>query len=166
MVAKVNGIDTTNFVLKTKYEKDGSDFEDKIKKVDKKIPDVSDLVKKTNFSAKIIEVKGKIPGITGLTTSSALTAVENKIPDVSSLVKKTDYDTKISDTEKKVTDHDHDKYIITPEFNTMAANVSNARLAQANVITKTDFDAKLSGLNKKINSNKTKHSLVENELKN
>ena len=43
---KVDSIDATNFVLKTKYEKDGSDFEDKISKIDKKIPDVSDLVKK------------------------------------------------------------------------------------------------------------------------
>ena len=41
---KVNGIDATNFVLKTKYEKSGSDFEDKINKIDKKIPDVNDLV--------------------------------------------------------------------------------------------------------------------------
>ena len=39
------------------------------------------------------------------------------------------------------------------------------RLAQANLITKTDFDAKLSSLNRKITSNKTKHVLVENELK-
>ena len=31
---------------KNKYEKDGSGFEDKISKVDKKISDVSDLVKK------------------------------------------------------------------------------------------------------------------------
>ena len=58
-----------------------------------------------------------------------------------------------------------EKYITTPEFNTMAADVFNARLAQANVITKTDFDAKLSGSNKKVTSNKTKHLLVENELK-
>ena len=36
LVTKVNGTDTTNFVLKIKYEKDGSDFEDKINKVDKK----------------------------------------------------------------------------------------------------------------------------------
>ena len=36
LVNKVNVIDTRNFVLKTKYEKDGSDFEDKINKVDKK----------------------------------------------------------------------------------------------------------------------------------
>ena len=87
LVAKVNGIDTINFVLKNKYEKDGSDFEYKVNKIDK-IPHVSDLVKKTDFNAKITEVEGKIPNITGLATSSALTAVENKIPNVSSLVKK------------------------------------------------------------------------------
>ena len=33
------------------------------------------------------------------------------------------------------------------------------------MITKTDFDAKLPNLNRKITSNKTKHLLVENELK-
>ena len=69
--------------------------------------------------------------------------VENKIPDVSSFVKKTIYDTKISELEKKLTDHNHDKYITTPEFNTLTA-VFNARLAQANLATKADFDAKLS----------------------
>ena len=36
LVTKVDSIDTTNFLKKTKYEKDGSDFEDKINKVDKK----------------------------------------------------------------------------------------------------------------------------------
>ena len=127
-------------------KKDGSDFEDKINKLDKKIPVVSNFVKKTDFNSKITEVEGKIPGITGLTTSYALTAVENKIPDVSNLVKKTDYDTKISDIEKKITDHDHEKYITTPEFNTMTASIFNARLAQANVTTKRDFDDKLSSL--------------------
>ena len=49
LVAKVDNIDTTNFVKKNKYEKDGSDFEDKINKIDKKIPDVSSLVKKNRF---------------------------------------------------------------------------------------------------------------------
>ena len=33
LVAKVDNIDTTKFVKKTKYEKDGSDFEDKINKI-------------------------------------------------------------------------------------------------------------------------------------
>ena len=36
LVAKVNGIDNTNFVSRTKYENDGSDFEDNIDKIDKK----------------------------------------------------------------------------------------------------------------------------------
>ena len=49
LVTKVDNIDATNFVKKTKYEKDGSNFEDKINKVDKKIPDVSGLVKKNRF---------------------------------------------------------------------------------------------------------------------
>ena len=47
----------------------------------------------------------------------------------------------------------------------MAANVSNARLAQATLIKKTDFDAKLSSLDRKITANKSKHLIVENELK-
>ena len=94
---KVDNIDTTNFVLKTKYEKDGSDFEDKISKIDKKIPDVSGLVKKTDFNAKVTEIEGKIHSISDLATNSALTAAENKIPDVSNLVKKTDCNTKISE---------------------------------------------------------------------
>ena len=45
LVGKVDNVDTTNFVLETKHEKDGSDFEGKIRKVNKKIPDVSNLVK-------------------------------------------------------------------------------------------------------------------------
>ena len=83
-----------------------------------------------------------------LVTKSALTALEIKIPNVSSLVKKTNYDTKISELGKKLTFHNHGKYITTPEFNTLAGDVFNARLAQANLITRTDFDAKLSSLAK------------------
>ena len=49
LVTEVDNIDTTNFVKKTKYEKDGSDFEDKINKIDKKIPDISSLVKKSRL---------------------------------------------------------------------------------------------------------------------
>ena len=123
MVAKVNNIDATGFVLKTTYDTDKSDLE-------KKIPDTSDLDKKTNL--KICEIENKIPSINGLATNSALTAVENKISDVSSLVKKTDYDTKISDIEKKIADHNHDKYITTQEFNKLTTENFNARLAQAN----------------------------------
>ena len=147
------------------YEKDGSDLEDKINKLDKKIPDVSGLVKKTDFNSEISEVEGKIPSISGLATNSKLTAVENKIPDVNGFIKKTDYNTIISEIEKKITDHDHDKYITSPEFNTLAASVFNAKIAQANLVTKTDFDAKLKRISDRVTSNASKHLLVENELK-
>ena len=79
-------------------------------------------------------------------------------------LKKTDYNTTVTEIENKLTDHNHDKYIDTQEFNTLAADVFNARLAQANLITKTDFDAKLSSLNRKITENKTENLLVKNEL--
>ena len=93
--------------------------------------------------AKLTERENKIPAISNLATKTALTTVENKTPDVSNLVKKTDYNTKVTEIEKKLTDHNHDKYIDTSEFNKLAADVFNARIAQANLITKADFDAKL-----------------------
>ena len=51
------------------------------------------------------------------------------------------------------------------EFNNLAGRVFDARLAQADLVTKTDFDTRLQSLNKKNNSRKTKHLLVESELK-
>ena len=80
-------------------------------------------------------------------------------------MKKADYNTKISDIKKKITNHNYEKYIATPEFKKLTTENFNARLAQANLITKTDFDARLQSLSKRITSNKTKHLLVENELK-
>ena len=109
-------------------------------------------------------VENKIPSISSLATKTALTTVENKIPSISGLVKKTDYNTKITDIENTPNNHNHDKYVATSEFNTLAADVFNARLAQANLITKTDFDAKLSSLNRKITANKTRHFLNDNDL--
>ena len=49
-------------------------------------------------------------------------------------------------------------------MNKLAADVFNARIAQANLITKTDFDARLPSVNRKITNNKSKNLLVENEL--
>ena len=55
LVTKVDNIDITNFVKKTKYEKDGTDFEDKIDNIDKKIPDVTNLVKKQILILKLLK---------------------------------------------------------------------------------------------------------------
>ena len=67
-----------------------------------------DLLQKTDYISKVIEIQLKIPSITGL-ADTALSAVENKIPDVSSLVKKTDCEAKISDIESK--------YFIAADYN-------------------------------------------------
>ena len=88
------------------------------------------------------------------------------MPNVSSLVKKTDYNAKISDIEKKITDHNHDKYITTPEFNILAADVFNARLAaQTDLIKKPEFHFKLKKISDRVIKNKTTYLIVENELK-
>ena len=89
LVAKVNDIDTSKFILKTKYDTDKSELENKI-------PDASGLIEKTDYNTKINEIEGKIPYVINLATKTALITVENEIPDVSSLVKKTDYDTKVT----------------------------------------------------------------------
>ena len=156
LVAKVNAIplnniDTNDFVLKTKYQTEKT-------KLEKKIPDVSNLVKKI----KITELEKKIPDVSNLSIKTALSTVENKISSINNLVNKTNYNTKITEIENKLNNHNHGKHIDTQKFNKLAADVFNARLAQASLITKMDFVAKLSSLNKKITQNKTKDLLAEN----
>ena len=50
----------------------------KIKNIEDKTPDITNLSTKTTLNAKINEVKCEIPNITNLATTSTLTAVENK----------------------------------------------------------------------------------------
>ena len=77
LTAKVNDIDTSDLVLKTKYQTEKTELE-------KKIPEVTDFVKKT----KLTELENNIPDVSSLVTKTALSAVENKIPSAGSLVKK------------------------------------------------------------------------------
>ena len=128
LVAKVNSIDTSEFVLKTKYDTDKSELENKIS-------DTSGLVKKTDYNTKITEIEGKIPDVTNLVTKTVLTHVENKIPFVSSLVKKTDYNTKLKEIENKLNN-------LNPD----------------NLVAKWNFNNTVSSLDSKIAVNKTKTS--------
>ena len=77
-VLKTKTVDTSNFVTRIKFSTDTNALDDKIDKVDKKIPDISGLATKTSltaylqtttFNSKIIEVENKI------TTNNALTKV-------------------------------------------------------------------------------------------
>ena len=75
LVTKVNNIDTSGFLLKTKYSTDKTELENKI-------PNVTDFVKES----KLTELESKIPAISNLAEKTVLTAAENKTPTVSNLV--------------------------------------------------------------------------------
>ena len=138
------------------------------------MPYSTNLASNTSLNTKLNEVKGETTNKINLATTSALTAVENKIPSVSTLVKKNDNKTNNNEIKKEITEHNHDKYITTPEFNKIMADIFAVRLKRANLgsksgianlVNKTDFDEKLKNLNKKVTTNKTKNVRVENELK-
>ena len=99
LVPKVDAIDTSGFVLKSKRDTDESSLKKKVIDADKKILDTSGLVKKTNYNAKIIEIEGKIPSVITLSTSAALRADEQRTPSVNTLVEKINYDAKLLDNE-------------------------------------------------------------------
>ena len=60
----------------------------KINEVKSGTSSITNLDTNSSLNAKINEVKGEIPNITNLPSTTALTAVENKIPNVSNLAKK------------------------------------------------------------------------------
>ena len=55
LAAKVSNIGTSEFVLKTKYDTDKSSLEKKISDRDKKIPNISGLVKKQIITLKLLK---------------------------------------------------------------------------------------------------------------
>ena len=140
---KVDTIDTSGFVTRTKFTTGTDALDDKINKIEKKIPDISGLATKLSVTRLITEqedytdkVKKKIPDISGLASKTELTAVENKIPDVSGLATAS----ALTAVENKIPD-------IT------------------SLITKTDFDAKLKNISDRVTNNKSKDLLLDNELK-
>ena len=58
LVAKVNAVDTSGFVLKTQYKTDKLGLKKKTDDIDKKIPDANGSVKNTDYNAKITQIKG------------------------------------------------------------------------------------------------------------
>ena len=88
-----------------------------------------DLLKKTDYNAKITEIETKISSISDLATNAALATVENKIPNFSKLVKKTDYDAKISDIESK--------YITTAGNNKFTKDIIVNRIKSEGSINKS-----------------------------
>ena len=140
---KVDAIDTSGFVTRTKFTTDANALDDKIDKIEKKIPDISGLATKSSVTRLITEqedytdkVKKNIPDISGLASKTELTAVESKIPDVSGLATAS----ALTAAENKIPD-------IT------------------SLITKTDFDPKLKNISDRVTNNKSKDLLRDNEVK-
>ena len=104
--SKVDGIDVSKYVKRTKYETDGKAIYDKIDAVEKKIPVLTDFVTTARFNHEK----------NSLATKTASTTGENKIPDVSTLATKTSlssllpvstFNSKVTELEGKVTTIDN-----------------------------------------------------------
>ena len=110
-IKNISHVDTSSFALKTNLAKLKIDVGkldiDKLVPVPvdlSKLSDVvkNDVVKKTDYNAKITEIENKIPNISNLATKTSLNTVQNKIPDTSGLIKKTDYNAKVTEIEDKI----------------------------------------------------------------
>ena len=73
--------DTSDLVKKTNYNT-------KITELENKIFDTNGFLKKCNCNIKITELGNKISDISNLATKTALITVKNKIPSIRDLVKK------------------------------------------------------------------------------
>ena len=112
-IKKISHVDTSSFAFKTnlanlKNEADKLDI-DKLLPVTVDLSKLSDFVKndvikKSDYNAKITEIEGEIPDISNLATKTSLNTVEYKIPDTSGIIKKRDYNSKITETEEKIPD--------------------------------------------------------------
>ena len=109
-IKNISHVDTSSFALKTnlanlKTEVDKLDIDNLVPvPVDlSKLSDVvkNDVIKKTDYNAKITEIENRIPNISNFATKTALTNLSNTVPDISTLFKKIDYDTKIAEIESK-----------------------------------------------------------------
>ena len=130
--AKIKIPDITNLATKTTLNPKTNKDKGEIRSID-------NLATNAALKAKINEFVCKIPNTTNLAITTALTAVENKILNISKLVQKTDYNTKLNDIKNKITDHDQDKCITTPEFDTLTAENFAQTLKQANLARKSDI---------------------------
>ena len=138
---KADAIDTSSFVTRTKFTTDTNALNDKIDKVEKKIPDtlitqqedytdkvkkkipdISGLASKTELTA----VENKIPVVSGLATASALTAVKNKIPDITTLITKTDFDAKLKKISDRVTNNKSKDLLLDNELKKLKTLVGSS----------------------------------------
>ena len=119
--SKVDGIDVSKYVGRTKCETDGKAIYDKIDVVEKKIPVLADFVTTVCFNHE----KNL------LATKTVLTTVKNKNPDVSTLATKTSLSSllPVSTFNRKVTELEGKVTIVDNKF--------------SGFVKKTDYNAEI-----------------------
>ena len=157
--SKVDGNDTSAFVTRTKFTADTNALDDKIDKVEKKIPVLADFVMTARFNHE----KNL------LATKTALTTVENKIPDISNLATKTSlssllpvstFNSKVIELEGKVTTVDN-KFSGYIKKTDVASDITKIKNDYA---TNTSLDSKLNYLKAKHISTEVKK--IDNKTRN
>ena len=126
-VSKLSNTVTNEVVKKT-------DYNAKITEIENKIPDISNLPTKTTLTS----VENRIPNISGLATKTELTTVENKIPNITNLATKTaltNLSNTVPDISTLIKKSDYDTKIREIENKYVGNTGCDSKLAQANVIT-------------------------------
>ena len=151
---KVDGIDTSTFATKTKFTADINTLDDKIDKVDKKIPYISGLATKSSLTNYLSTA----------TFSSKVTELENKIPNSTKFVAKTVYDAKIKSL---------DSQTINNSTLVLAADIKNKNISDnlAGFVKKSDYATEIiaikndyvtnTSLTSKLNDLKRQHIATE-----
>ena len=155
---KVDGLDTSAFVTRTKFTADTNALDDKIDKVDKKFPVLTDFVTTACFNHE-----KKL-----LATKTALITVENKIADVSTLATKTSlssllpvstFNSKVMELESKVTTVDN-KFSGYAKKTDVASDITKIKNDYA---TYASLDSKLNDLKAQHISTEVKKSMTDLE---
>ena len=143
-----------------------------------KLSDVvkNDVVKKTDYNAKVKKIENEIPN-SNLATKTALNTVENKILDTSGLVKKTDYNAKITEIENKIPDVSNlvtKTALITvenkiPDITNLATKTVLTALENKipdviSLVKKTDYNTRVAEIDTKVSSLDGKTAKNKNEL--
>ena len=109
----------------------------KIKDIEDKIPDITNLATNTILNAKLNEVKNEIPTVTNLVTNVSLNAKINGVKNEISCIINLATTTALTAVQNKIPDHS--KHITIPEFSKLTAENFTVRLKQANLATKDDI---------------------------
>ena len=126
-----------------KNSKKSNKLNTKVKNSGKRIPDATTLIQINQYNAdkqhlelKIGDVNKKLHDVSGLVRTTVLNTkmeeVGNKIPDVCGLVKKIDYNVKISDMEGK--------YFNISDYNKFTGEICDVKFKKKNLATNNDLN--------------------------